>query len=141
MEYKNILNMINKKNINYYIINDSARELYDYIFLRKKYNSKKISIITDNFNLPIYLSDIFELKQIGNSTQPYILSYKTYDINVFICSNGYINNKYLTYKNKFNIEKFKILLNKNFINKKQYNKYKFYYNFNKQKLKKIINTK
>ena len=40
MEYKNILNMINRKNINYYIINDSAKELYDYIFLRKKYFSQ-----------------------------------------------------------------------------------------------------
>lgn len=135
MEYKNILNMINRKNINYYVINDSARELYDYIFLRKKYNSKKISIITDNFNLPIYLSDVFKLKQIGNSIQPYILSYETFDIYIFINHHGYINNKYLTYKNKFNIEKFKRLFNKKFINKKQYRIYKFHYNFNKKKLK------
>jgi hypothetical protein len=135
MEFKDILHIINKKNINYYLTNKSAKELYDTIFFNKKYKSKEINIITDSINSPMILSDRFTLTQLGNSFQPYILSYKSYKINIFVRFNGPILHKYFTYKNKFNIEKFDALLRKDIINKKLYYVYKFHYFFNKNNLK------
>ena len=135
MNIKDILHIINKKNIEYYLTNETAKELYNHIFLGKKYNSKKINIITDKCDFPFNLSDIFKVEQLGNSYQPYILSFKSYKINIFVRYGLSIVHKYFTYKNVYNIETFDRLFNRKIIDKNLYKLYKFHYIFNKKKLK------